>query len=59
MVSYVWYSCSIRSNNAVLILVVVDNGLVQEGELFIWFGMSVLILVVVDNGLVLDLIRLY
>ena len=36
----------------VLILVVVDNGLVQNGTKVILFALDVLILVVVDNGLV-------
>ena len=44
---------------AVLILVVVDNGLVLNMITYIVYLWKVLILVVVDNGLVLDLIRLY
>ena len=45
--------------DAVLILVVVDDGLVLLQKAFLSILCSVLILVVVDDGLVLDLIRHY
>ena len=47
------------TNNEVLILVVVDNGLVLYGKNKLVDLETVLILVVVDNGLVLDFIRHY
>ena len=44
---------------AVLILIVVEDGLVQNMESHLAHIIVVLILIVVEDGLVLDLIRLF
>ena len=59
MVSYFFACGQVTGMVAVLILVVVDNGLVHLNSQRYAIKYRVLILVVVDNGLVLDLIRHY
>ena len=52
MVSYRLYTKSLLGIIKVLILIVVDNGLVQQLSIVLSCLMLVLILIVVDNGLV-------
>ena len=53
MVSYMTLRMVKYGLTAVLILIVVDNGLVQKYQVSLPDSVEVLILIVVDNGLVL------